>query len=46
MMDMEEIILEHMYIREWVDKFVKEAVEKENKSKNKSACQNAESMVY
>lgn len=25
-MDMEEIILEHMAIRDWVDRFVKEAL--------------------
>lgn len=36
-MDMEEIILEHMGIREWVDQFVKEAVEKEKESDKKSA---------
>lgn len=35
-MDMEEIILEHMGIREWVDKFVKEVVEKERENDKKS----------
>lgn len=33
-MDMEEIILEHMGIREWVDKFVKEALESQRQDEN------------
>lgn len=39
-MDMEEIILEHIGIREWVDRFVKEAIEnqKEKLNDKKSAC--------
>lgn len=36
-MDMEEIILELMGIREWVDRFVKEAVEKESVNDKKPA---------
>lgn len=37
-MDMEEIILEHMGIREWVDNFVKEVLERQSKNDKKSAC--------
>lgn len=39
-MDMGEIILEHMGIREWVDKFVKETLKNQNEKENniKSAC--------
>lgn len=37
-MDMEEIILEHMAIREWVDNFVKEVLKKQNENDRKSTC--------
>ena len=36
-MDMEEIILEHMGIREWVDNFVKEVLKIQNENDKKSA---------
>lgn len=32
-MDMEEIILEHIKIREWVDNFVKEVIKKDKNNK-------------
>lgn len=37
-MDMEEIILEHMGIREWVDNFVREVLKKQNENDKKSNC--------
>lgn len=39
-MDMEEIILEHIGIKEWVDKFVKETLKNQSEKENdkKSAC--------
>lgn len=36
-MDMEEIILEHMAIREWVDWFVKEVVESQRDISDKKS---------
>lgn len=33
-MDMEEIILEHIEIREWADKFVKEALKNQRQEEN------------
>lgn len=38
-MDMEEIILEHMRIRKWVDNFAKEVSEKKNENDRKSTCE-------
>lgn len=37
-MDMEEIILEHMAIRDWVDNFAKEVLKRQDENDKKPAC--------